>query len=146
MEIEEEIAHYEAQLAPDPNNLTESLIRQSPCMNRVCELLAEYRRRKRNQSVAVKRLEAKVADRFRSKSGRHTDAAVTSAVDKNDIVVEGRKKYNRLCWIVERLEGLRDSFIQRSFVLKDLVEWLQSDKYNTDSLPVPKKKKRIRSI
>ncbi len=149
----EKRALYEGYLKLDGVDLDEALVQQPQCYYEVCSLLADKRLEKRDKEVSLKKTEGRVDARARKRFDRNntffTDATIASIIDCDPTVVKLRKRYNLSCKKVERLEALKEGYVQRSFSLKDLVARVNQTYFMPDgaSAPSPKKpRKRKRQV
>ena len=149
MKQSDKIAIYEGYLKLDGVDTDEALIQQPQCFYEVSKILADLKLEKRNEEVALKRLEGRVAKakrkKYESRDNYATDTCITQLVDSDDKVKDLRRKYNYICMKVEKLDGLKEAYRQRSFSLNALAGRKSEHEFMSDSvLKKSKGKKRNR--
>jgi len=145
----EKTALYEAMVDLDGIDIDTALIQQPQCFYEVCSLLADAKLEKRDCEVSLKRLEGQIGKRTRSKyesrDNYATDSCINGLVDSDDKVKILRKKYNRLCVEVDKLDGLKEAYRQRSFSLNALAGRNTETEYMPDSVSSkPRKRTKVK--
>ena len=124
MKQSDKIKLYEGYLHLDDVDLDEALIQQPQCFYEVCKLLADAKHAKSDHEVALKRLEGRISKamrkKYESRDNYATDSCIASLVDQTSEVSDSRKLYNQLCVKVNKLDGLKEAYRQRSFSLNAL--------------------------
>jgi len=140
----DKIKLYEGFLHLDDVDIDEALIQQPQCFYEVCKLLADAKLEKSDHEVAMKRLEGHVSKTMRknyeSKDNYATDSCIVSLVDQSCEVADFRKQYNQLCAKVNKLDGLKEAYRQRSFSLNALGGRRSEAEFMPDSIPTRTKR------
>lgn len=121
----------------DKHNLDEGWVEQPDVFWRVCEELARANHARdaykhtRDQIVAQAGADIRVEA---VKSGKKmTEASIQRELEDTVEVVAAREHYQQLCYMSERWAGLKETFQQRSYALKDLTALHIANYYQTNS-------------
>lgn len=132
------MAYYQQSLKIDKNNLDEMLIEQPQLFNDVSEQAALATSRADQAKDDLKRTEARLfmqtRRKFMDNNEKATEAVINAAVTKHS-----KRKEAYTAWIEAQREAsewdaLKGSFLQRSFVLRDLCGLYISGYYGESSV------------
>ena len=112
---------YRNGLRIDRNALDDELIKQPSAFLEVAQACAVTASRRDQAREEQKRIDAERSMAIRAKAeGKITEAAIAAQLELDQQHIDARNSYLLLCREAEELLALKDAFIQRSYVLKDL--------------------------
>lgn len=125
----------------DKHDLDEAWVAQPDIFWRVCEQLAKANNARDSNKVLRDQVIATVGAEKREdaeaevkrKGGRVNETAIAREIELDDRVVEAREQHQRLVHKAERWLGLKESYQQRSWALKDLTSLHLANYYQTNS-------------
>lgn len=133
--------HLEDRLEVDRYALDDELIAQPKTYLEVAKAVALAISRRDAAKVAIKRVEADADKRIRKRleaSGeKGTEAIVKRETDLDKAVQAAQDEYNRLCLAADEWIALKESWMMRSYALKDLVVLHQSAYSQSPSVTAP---------
>lgn len=137
-ELEEFIAEYEESLAIDENGLEEALIIQTTNYYAVSKRLSLEQSRRDAAKQHLRDVEARVDSAIRiavrENGEKVTEREVESRRTNHSDIRDAHNLFMRVDRGVKALEALKDSWSQRSYILKELTAlWLASYYGDSDS-------------
>lgn len=134
--IVEFVERLESALKFDKNCLDDALEEQSGIFHEIADELAIQISRRDQAKKHVTDLESEtvveIKTAAREKDQKITDKEVEAQTQLDEGVIKASKTLAELSLIVGRLSALKESYVQRSYALKDLVA-LQINQYGVES-------------
>ena len=134
--IVEFIERLEAALKFDKNRLDDALEEQAGIFHEIADELAIQISRRDQAKKYVTDIESQtiveIRTAAREKDQKITDKEVEAQTQLDAFVIKASKMLAELSLIVGRLSALKESYVQRSYALKDLVA-LQINQYGVES-------------
>jgi hypothetical protein len=129
-------------LSIDRNALDDALIRQPQIYQEISEELTLAVSRKDQAAEGIKLAEAQADNAIRNdlmaSGGKATEAAISSMVKLSDERQEAVNDHLLAKYEAERLSALKDSFHQRSYMLKELTGLYISGYFSMDAVSTKK--------
>lgn len=130
--------NYEDRLKIDRNSLDDELIEQAAIFFEVAEA-ASYAASERDEAYSmIKEIEAELTqserERLIQEENKVTEKMVESAVRNHDDYVKAVRYHLKMKKKADRLTALKESFHQRSYMLRDLVQLYISGYFMDESI------------
>lgn len=116
-----DIAFLETGLRINKDGLDDALISQPEFYRRAASAFAQAVSRRDGCKDELKAIEAKRYLEIRqTATEKLTEVAIKAMVDSSEEVIASRQEHLSACYEADTLEGLKEAFSQRAFMLKDL--------------------------
>jgi len=120
----------------DKHNLDEELIKQPFLFQEVAEKLSNEVEKRDTLKNALKEADATLDQVIRKEAAeageKVTEKVISSRIETDETYLELKADYVASCGLADRFQGLKEAFMQRSYVLKDLCSLQMAGYYERD--------------
>jgi len=134
----DDLEFFQSKLLVDQNELDRELVEQPTLFHRICDRHVQAVSRRDHCKETLKQKDAESALSIRrelqAKGEKTTEKMIESYLEKGQIHTELVDQLLQLSFDVGRWVALKDAFLQRAFVLRDLVSLYVNNYWSQDSV------------